>query len=240
MSPTPVHVVVLTGAGISADSGVATFRDAGGLWEGHSVEEVATPQGWFADPQLVWRFYQERRAGLATVEPNPAHEALVGLEEALEQAGGAFTLITQNVDNLHERAGSKNLLHMHGTLAALACEMCGARIEDLERTDAREFLPCEACGNPRLRPDVVWFGEMPRFLDEIGAALSTCTHFLSIGTSGVVYPAAGLLAEARAVGAKTIVNSLDPPENLDPRDEFRGGRAAEIVPSLAQGLIAEL
>jgi NAD-dependent deacetylase len=228
-------LVVLTGAGISADSGLATFRGGGGLWEGHRVEDVATPAAWRRDPALVWRFYQLRRRALGTVEPNAAHLALAELARACVARDVGFTLVTQNVDDLHERAGSE-VLHMHGELAQLRCERCGALVRDLERLELDVYAPCASCTDPRLRPDIVWFGEMPYFLDEIDEALRACTHFVSIGTSGVVYPAAGFLSVAREVGARTIVNSLDPPENLDPRDDFRGGRASEVVP----GLVAEL
>ena len=230
-------VVVLTGAGISADSGVATFRGAGGLWEGHRVEEVATPEAWARDPALVWRFYQLRRAGLAEVAPNPAHEALAGLARELAGRGVAFTLVTQNVDDLHERAGSAPV-HMHGELAVLRCQACGWTGRDLERLDPEAFAPCTGCGHERLRPDVVWFGEVPYHLDAIGEALDACTHFVSIGTSGLVYPAAGFLSAARARGAATWVNSLDEPDNLHPDDRFVPGRAAEVVPALCEELLA--
>jgi len=226
-------LVVLTGSGISADSGLATFRGAGGLWEGQRIEDVATPRAWRRDPALVWRFYQLRRAQLGQVEPNAAHQALVELERRLLARGDRFTLVTQNVDDLHERAGSTPL-HMHGTLAHLRCERCGWRAEDRAHLDPERFVPCPDCRFERLRPDIVWFEEMPYFLDEIDTALSRCTHFLSIGTSGQVYPAAGFLAAARARGATTIVNSLDAPENLDPRDEFHAGRAIDVVPRLVE------
>lgn len=232
------RVVVLTGAGVSADSGVATFRGAGGLWEGHPVQEVATPQAWARDPGLVWRFYQERRAGLCAVEPNDAHRALARLEVACARAGHAFQLVTQNVDDLHDRAGSR-VLHMHGELACLRCEVCGWCGRDLEHLDPEQYAPCPACRHGRLRPDVVWFGEMPYHLDEIAGTVERCTHFLAIGTSGVVYPAAGYLESARRLGARTIVQGLDEPENLDPRDEFVPGRAAQTVPGLVRRLLGE-
>lgn len=229
-------LVVLTGAGISADSGLRTFRDAGGLWEGQRVEDVATPEAWRANPALVWRFYQERRAQLATVEPNAAHHALVELEQRCASAGADFLLVTQNVDDLHERAGSRRLLHMHGELAQLRCERCDARLRDLAHVDPRQFLACSACGHARLRNDIVWFGELPYHLAEIERALVSCTHFLALGTSGVVYPAAGFLTLARAAGARTFVQALERPENCDPRDVFVPGRAAEVVPELMAGL----
>jgi len=232
-------LVVLTGAGISADSGLATFRDAGGLWEGQRVEEVATPEAWAANPELVWRFYQLRRAALGTVEPNDAHRALAELERELHAAGIPYLLVTQNVDDLHERAGSTPT-HMHGELAVLRCERCGERVRDTERVDAETFLPCAACGHARTRPDIVWFGELPFHLDRIDAALRACTHFAAIGTSGAVYPAAGFLAAARSSGAQTFVNSLEEPENLHPADTFLRGRAVDVVPELADELRTRL
>ncbi|MSR63489.1 MAG: NAD-dependent deacylase [Planctomycetes bacterium] len=232
-------VVVLTGAGASADSGVATFRGAGGLWEGLRVEDVATPAAWQRDAARVWRFYQERRAALARVAPNAAHHALVEIERRLAAAGALFTLVTQNVDDLHERAGSRNLVHMHGELAVLRCERCGARVRDLEHVAADAFVPCGVCAHARLRPDVVWFGEMPYHMEAIEGALEACTHFLAVGTSGVVYPAAGLLALARESGARTFVQSLEPPANVDLGDLFVPGRAAEALPPLLEDLARE-
>ncbi|MBI5434328.1 MAG: NAD-dependent deacylase [Planctomycetes bacterium] len=232
-------LVVLTGAGVSADSGVATFRGGGGLWEGHHVEDVATPLAWARDPKLVWRFYQLRRRALGNVEPNAAHRALAELERELSLGGIPFTLVTQNVDDLHERAGSSPL-HMHGELVQLRCERCGAIVRELEHLAPDAFLPCASCGHARVRPDIVWFGEMPYFMDRIERALCTCTHFVSIGTSGVVYPAAGFLSLARQAGARTYVNSLEAPDNLEPRDTFRAGRAIDVVPALSAELLGEL
>ena len=194
------------------------------------MEDVATPEAWARDPAFVWRFYQERRAALAKVEPNAGHRALVTLERTLAARGARFTLVTQNVDDLHERAGSAPL-HMHGELRVLTCESCGARVRDETSLDPDAFVPCAACAFPRLRPDVVWFGEVPFHLDAIAERLERCTTFLAVGTSGVVYPAAGFLEIARAVGARTIVASLDAPENLHPSDEFHPGRAAEVLPA---------
>lgn len=228
-----VRLVVLTGAGVSADSGLATFRGGGGLWEGQRVEDVATPEAWERDPRLVWRFYQLRRAALLDVEPNAAHLALARFEARLREAGHELTLISQNVDDLHERAGSR-VISMHGSLTRLVCEVCSNSRTGLEDLDPERFVACDACGNPRLRPDVVWFGEVPHELDTIELALSRCTHFLAVGTSGVVYPAAGLLHAARSVGAATFVASLDEPENLHPRDEFLPGRAIDVVPELCE------
>lgn len=232
------HIVVLTGAGISADSGVATFRGAGGLWEGRPVLSVATPEAWAEDPETVWRFYQSRRTQIQTVEPNPGHRALVTLEEGLRERGHGFTLVTQNVDDLHERAGSRPI-HMHGELLRLACEACGRSVRDDEHLEP-SFLPCPGCGHRALRPDVVWFGEIPYHLEEIGLALEAATHFFAIGTSGVVQPAASFLDAARAGGALTFVQSLDEPQNLDPRDSFHPGRSAAVLPGLVEELLAAL
>ena len=233
------HVVVMTGAGISADSGVATFRDAGGLWEGHRPEDVATPQAWQRDRAMVWRFYQKRRAQLRTVEPNAAHHALADFESRLRATGCALRVVRQNGDDLHDRAGSQPL-HMHGELVQLRCEKCDDRIRDLEQTDADTYLPCKACGNDALRPDIVWFGETPLHMPQIEQAIATCTHFLAIGTSGTVWPAAGMLQAARQRGAVTFVQSLDPPHNLDPTDRFEQGRAADVVPRMLVALAGEL
>ena len=233
-------VVVLTGAGVSADSGLPTFRGAGGLWEGHRAEELATPEAWATDPALVWRFYQMRRAALVRAEPNAAHAALAAFERRVEAGGGSVTLVTQNVDDLHARAGSRRLLPMHGELAHLRCERCGHGERNLAELDPERFVPCPSCAHVRLRPDVVWFGEMPRHLDDIGAALERATAFLSLGTSGVVYPAAGFLEVARARGARTWVQCLEAPANLDPRDRLVTGRAAEVLPELLGAVASEL
>ncbi len=238
--PSKPSIVVLTGAGISADSGLATFRDRGGLWEGRRPEEVATPEAWAREPESVWRFYQMRRRKLLEVAPNAAHRSLARFEERVEAAEGEFLLVTQNVDDLHERGGSRRLLHMHGELAWLRCERCAARVRDLERLDGDRFLPCARCGQPRLRPDVVWFGEIPYHMDEIAARLSRCSHFIAVGTSGVVWPAAGFMAEARARGAQTIVQGLDLPQNLHSGDSYFPGRSAEILPALLEELAGGL
>lgn len=232
-------VLVLTGAGISADSGIATFRDAGGLWEGHRIEDVATPEAWERNPRLVWRFYQLRRAQLREVAPNAAHLALARFEQACASAGVGFELVTQNVDDLHDRAGSRTW-HMHGELTQIRCERCTAVVRGLAELDPESLLSCRKCGFPRMRPDIVWFGEVPYHLERIERSLSRCTHFVSIGTSGVVYPAAGFLSAARSRGAATIVNSLDEPANLHPRDRFVPGRASDVVPALLAGLAREV
>jgi NAD-dependent deacetylase len=235
----PISVLVLTGAGVSADSGLPTFRDAGGLWEGRAPEEVATPEAWRREPELVWRFYQERRARLLEAQPNAAHRALARLEARLAQPPRqaweppAFTLVTQNVDDLHQRAGSRPI-QMHGSLLRLRCERCSNTVEDRTSLDPGRFVECRICGHERLRPDVVWFGELPYGMRVIEHALGNCTHFLALGTSGLVQPAAGLLAVARARGARTIVQALEAPGNLAALDEFHPGRAAEVLPPLLE------
>lgn len=220
-----MRIVVLTGAGISAESGLQTFRAADGLWENHRIEDVATPEGFAKDAALVHDFYNARRRRLAEVSPNRAHLDLA----AFEKAGAAdFLLVTQNIDDLHERGGSVNVRHMHGELLKMFCEHCGVRAAiggDLRVTDA-----CAACGRAGgLRPDVVWFGEMPYFMDEIGEALLACDVFVAIGTSGNVYPAAGFVRQARAVGAECVEINLEPSagEHLFHRGVY--GRATEEV-----------
>ncbi len=188
------NLVVLTGAGVSAESGISTFRDAGGLWETHRFEELASPEGFSRDPVLVHRFYNLRRGQLAVVRPNAAHLALATVERAWARRGD-FLLVTQNVDDLHERAGSRALLHMHGELRKLRCGICDA-VRAWE-ADAGVDTACPACGNTgTMRPDIVWFGEMPYHMQRIGAALAQADVFCAIGTSGTVYPAAGFAATA--------------------------------------------
>jgi len=229
------RIVVLTGAGVSADSGHPTFRGSGGMWEDRRVEEVASPEAWAKEPGLVWRFYQERRQRLVESEPNEAHFALAELEKRLEAAGVGFCLVTQNVDNLHARAGSAPI-HIHGELAVLRCEVCGEKSRDLEHLDPEVFVPCPECAHLAMRPDVVWFGEMPYRVEDVFRQVGNATVFLAAGTSGVVYPAAGLLQLAREGGAETFVNSLDEPENLTGEDEFVPGRAADVLPGLCERL----
>jgi NAD-dependent deacetylase len=217
---------VLTGAGISAESGLSTFRGAGGLWEGHRAEDVATPEAFERDPLLVWRFYNARRKSLKTVSPNPAHEALTRLEASLVE--GAFTLITQNVDDLHQRAGTKRILPMHGELIKVRCTACGGTTTN--REELGELPEC-SCGG-LLRPHVVWFGEIPFYLDEISAVLSSAEVFLVIGTSGWVYPAAGFIYQAKAAGAQTVGINIEAPSHASVYDEFHQGKAGEVLPQL--------
>jgi NAD-dependent deacetylase len=226
------RVFVLTGAGISAESGIRTFRDAGGLWEQYRFEEVASPEGWAARPEAVWRFYAQRRAQAGPCEPNGAHRALATLEARL---GDRFFLCTQNVDDLHERGGSRRLLHMHGELFRSRCEAsCAPPFED--RT-AHATIPRCACG-ARIRPHIVWFGEVPLGLDLIERELSTCDTFVTIGTSGAVYPAAGFVAAVAARRARrtarTIYVGPEAPDNAALFDECRLGTAGEVVPRLFQ------
>jgi NAD-dependent deacetylase len=226
-----VKVVVLTGAGISAESGVPTFRDADGLWEGHRVEDVATPEAFVADPDTVQRFYDARRAALGTVSPNPAHTALAELEQHL---GDDLTLVTQNIDDLHERAGSKRVVHMHGELLSALCVACEGRSPwDGPMLGAL----CPSCEAGVLRPDVVWFGEIPYAMDDIVDALVECDLFVSIGKSGAVYPAAGFVQQARAYGARTLELNLVPSEGSWFFHEARHGRAGELVPAWVAELV---
>jgi NAD-dependent deacetylase len=226
-------LVILTGAGISAESGLPTFRGGGGLWEGHRVEEVATPGAFARDPERVLRFYDARRRQLARVAPNPAHRALARLEAVWQ---GPFLLITQNVDDLHERAGSRNLLHMHGELLRARCSACGW--SDRWTGDLLGAV-CPACGRlPALRPDVVWFEEIPIGLDRIEAALEGCALFVAIGTSGQVWPAAGFVERARRAGAHTIELNLEPSEVSDRFAERRLGPASRTVPAWVEELLA--
>lgn len=230
------NIVVLTGSGISAESGVATFRDADGVWAKYDYREVATPEGFAANPALVHEFYNARRQGLGGVEPNAAHHALADLEKGLAECGGGLTLITQNVDDLHERAGSKNLLHMHGELSKSECASCG----DVKKaeSDLSTELKCAACGRAGgMRPHVVWFGEMPRFMDESMDAIMTADLFVSIGTSGSVYPAAGFVGEARALGVAATELNLEPSENAYLFTDSRYGPATEVVPMWAKEML---
>ena len=220
------NIVVLTGAGISAESGLATFRAADGLWEGHRVEDVATPEAYARDPALVHQFYDARRARLAEVAPNAAHEALARLDA---EWPGDFLLVTQNVDDLHERTGSKRLLHMHGELTRGWCLACDARFA--WSGDMGEGASCPECGETgRVRPNIVWFGEMPYEMERIDAALARADLFVSIGTSGAVYPAAGFVLTARYHGARTLELNLEPSHGSVFFDESRVGPAGLLVP----------
>lgn len=220
------NIVILTGAGISAESGVATFRGPDGLWEGHRVEDVATPEAFVRNPELVHSFYDARRAKLGTVEPNAAHKALGRLDS---EWPGELLLVTQNVDDLHERGGAGRLLHMHGELTKGWCLRCNERFAWTGRM--REGAECPCCGTSGMvRPDIVWFGEIPYEMERIDAALQRCDLFVSIGTSGAVYPAAGFVQTARYCGARTLEINLEPSMGSFLFDESRTGRAGELVP----------
>jgi len=224
----PKHIVILTGAGISAESGIDTFRAEGGLWETYPVEQVATPEGYAADPALVHHFYNLRRAALKTVKPNPAHFALAKLQAGLKAKGGSLTLVTQNVDDLHERGRVPDTIHMHGILTSMLCGACGTRWNWHEDTSVQ--TRCPSCELRTARPDIVWFGEMPYRMDEIEAALTACDLFVSIGTSGAVYPAAGYVQMARQMGKATLELNLEPSQGSAYFDASRHGKAGTIVP----------
>lgn len=230
------NLVILTGAGISAESGIRTFRAADGLWEDHRIEDVATPEAFARDPALVQRFYNLRRAQLLdpAIAPNAGHLALAQLEAAWQ---GDFLLITQNVDNLHERAGSKNLLHMHGELQSILCSRSQRR--HVQTTDLAPDQVCACCGlTGTLRPDIVWFGEMPYHMERIAQALERCQLFVSIGTSGNVYPAAGFVAQARQAGAHSVEINLEPSQGHSLFAQKRYGPATEQLPRWVAELLA--
>ena len=227
----PQRIVVLTGAGISAESGINTFRDSGGLWENHRIEDVATPDAFSRDPDLVQRFYNARRAQLREVTPNPAHLALAEFEKNFD---GEFLLVTQNVDDLHDRAGSQNLIHMHGELNKSRCTRTQTIHQQLD--DITESTQCDCCASPTLRPHIVWFGEMPLMMDEIYQALDQCDLFLSIGTSGHVYPAAGFVEVARQAGARTVEINKEASLGIDHFQEAIQGLASEKVPAFLKSL----
>jgi NAD-dependent deacetylase len=227
------NIVILTGAGVSAESGIDTFRDGGGLWEQHRVEDVATPEAFVRDPDLVHRFYDARREAIQTKRPNAAHAALARLDGLWP---GELLIVTQNVDDLHERAGAKRLIHMHGEHLMAWCTGCDARSPWTGTLIDRPA--CPACGVPgHLRPDVVWFGEMPYHMDAIYRALNRADLFVSIGTSGAVYPAAGFVREARASGARTLELNMEPSQGSHWFDEARQGSAGLLVPAWVEEML---
>ncbi len=252
-----LNIVILTGAGISAESGLETFRAAEGLWASHRIEDVCTPQALARNPALVHAFYDARRAQLAAVEPNAAHHALARLDA---EWPGELLIVTQNVDDLHERAGAKRLLHMHGALRSALCAACGARqswdgpmstqsvrVErsrdtgfstSLETTGHFQAPACPGCGAPALRPDIVFFGEMPYRMERIDAAIERADLFVSIGTSGAVYPAAGFVQSARHYGAWALELNLEPSAGSSLFSESRMGPASELVPAWVAALLA--
>lgn len=228
------RIVVLTGAGISAESGLGTFRDAGGLWQQYDLAEVATPEGFARNPALVHDFYNARRSNARAAAPNAAHHALARLEADWP---GELVLVTQNIDALHERAGSRAVLHMHGEIERALCAGCGHRWD--APAEMAPADPCPACTAPATRPDVVWFGEIPYLMDEIGAHLAGCTLFVAIGTSGSVWPAAGFVSEARAAGAETLELNLEPSEVSRAFHRRRYGPASVVVPAWVAELLGE-
>jgi NAD-dependent deacetylase len=225
------HLLVLTGAGISAESGVPTFRDANGLWNSHRFEDLASPEGFAADPGLVWKFYSQRRRGLDQVTPNAAHHALVDVERRL---GDRFCLVTQNVDGLHAQAGSQRLVEMHGNIMQTKCNGC-ARAPFADRASHETVPVCDECGD-RLRPDVVWFGEAipPYALQAIEAFLQRSEQlvFLAVGTSGVVYPAAGIVDVVKRAGGTSWLVNAEEPANASSFDHVEIGAAGTVLPKL--------
>ena len=258
------RLVVLTGAGISAESGLATFRGVDGLWEGHHIEDVATPEAWMRNPELVWRFYQRRRRSLLRVKPNPAHVALARLESAISVAAVSeapssgrredwedhwesvsadrFVLITQNVDDLHSRAGSRRLIPMHGQLRFLRCEHSGIISEMMHEQDlnSEQLISSSSVDGALMRPHIVWFAEQPLGMQAIYNALSRADVLLVVGTSGHVYPAGGFVYEAAVNGAKTVLVNLEPAQNAEAFDEIHLGPATEVLPPLIDEWITEL
>jgi NAD-dependent deacetylase len=234
------HLLVLTGAGVSAESGLRTFRDSNGLWEEHRVEDVATPEGFDRDPELVWRFYSLRRNQAKSIEPNGGHRALAEIEARL---GDRFLLVTQNVDGLHQRAGSERVIEIHGSLFRTKCSNCDLEPFDDHTAYLEGRLPtCDSCGTrgrkALLRPDIVWFGEMldPHHLQAIDAFMRRAAGkpfvFLAAGTSGAVWPAAGLVNQARSLGARTILVNAEPAENTARFHRFVQGKSASALPAL--------
>jgi len=228
-------IVVLTGAGVSAESGIQTFRAADGLWEQHRIEDVATPEGFMANPNFVHQFYNARRKQLLSdgIHANSAHAALAKLEQMFK---GDFLLVTRNIDNLHEESGSQNVIHMHGELLKMRCRFTGAVFDTVE--DITPEMHCTCCGKQgSLRPHVVWFGEIPLYMDQIEQALRKCDLFLSIGTSGQVYPAAGFVQQANHYGAHTVELNLEPTSIKSAFDAHLYGKASSLLPDYVDELL---
>ena len=227
------HIVILTGAGVSAESGLGTFRDAGGLWTKFDLADVATPEGYARNPGLVLDFYNARRLNCRNAAPNPAHQAIARLQR---EYPGRVTLVTQNIDDLHERGGSRDVIHMHGQILRALCADCGHQWGwscDMALDDI-----CHSCGTVgTVRPDVVWFGEMPYHMETILVRADDCDLFVAIGTSGAVYPAAGFVSEARRRGVRTLEINLEPSENTRDFDARLLGPASETVPVWVEGLL---
>lgn len=232
-SPKPQKIVILTGAGISAESGMGTFRDEGGLWSQHRIEDVATPEGFARNPALVQAFYNKRRVAAAGAKPNAAHEALARLQRDWP---GEVVIVTQNVDALHEKGGAEGVIHMHGELAGALCGACGHRWT--APSEMRVGEPCPQCTGPMARPDVVWFGEMPYHMEAIYDHLAGADVFVAIGTSGQVYPAAAFVQEASAAGAHTVELNLEPSAVASDFDETRFGPATRAVPDWVDEVLA--
>ncbi len=231
-----MKIFALTGAGISAESGMGTFRDKGGSWARFDPMKLATPEAFARDPDAVQAFYNARRRNLLAAEPNAAHMALARLEAGLAAQGSDLMLVTQNVDDLHERAGSRQVVHMHGELLQARCTACDAVSPWRDDLSAGERCPiCRRAGE--LRPHIVWFGEMPLHMDAIEIALATADCFVAIGTSGSVYPAAGFVSKARAAGLHTCELNLEPSDNVDMFDELHYGPATTIVPRWAHSVL---
>ena len=237
MIETAPVIFTLTGAGISAESGIKTFRDNNGLWETHRVEDVATPEAFSRDPVLVHRFYNLRRTALMDAQPNPAHVALARLQTRLRERGGDLIIVTQNVDDLHERGGAKDVIHMHGELRRALCSICGSQWRCDGELSCETVCPsCGDVGSPR--PDIVWFGEIPYHMDRIEAALVRADQFISIGTSGAVYPAAGFVQMMRSMRTPTLELNMEPSQGSTYFDAARYGPAGTIVPGWADNVLS--
>ncbi|MEM1104166.1 MAG: NAD-dependent deacylase [Pseudomonadota bacterium] len=231
------RIFILTGAGVSAESGLGTFRDVGGIWSQYRLEEVATPDAFERNPDLVYGFYNARRANLVAAAPNAAHAALAKLQSGLRAAGGDALIVTQNIDDLHERAGAQDIAHMHGELLKARCLRCGALADWRGAMDAASRYPnCDAA----VRPHVVWFGEVPIGLDDIAETLAGCDAFVSIGTSGSVYPAAGFVSMAREMGMPATELNLEPSENAFVFTDQRYGPASSIVPAWVDDVLSTI
>jgi NAD-dependent deacetylase len=231
-----MNLFVLTGAGVSAESGLSTFRDASGIWTKYDFRDVATPDGFARNPALVHDFYNARRKNLVTAQPNAAHAALARLQAGMRARGGRVYLCTQNVDDLHERGGAEDVVHMHGELLKSRCGAC-SRVEAWTE-DLSVQTPCPGCGRTgAMRPDVVWFGEMPMHLDAIYEALAEADLFVSIGTSGSVYPAAEFVAQARRARIRTCEINLEPSDNARRFDEVLYGPATEVLPGWVERIL---
>lgn len=226
------HVVILTGAGISAESGLGTFRDKDGLWTKYDLNDVATPEGFARNPALVHDFYNARRANCLQAHPNAAHIALARLQTL---HAGRVTLVTQNVDDLHERAGARGVIHMHGSLLGALCAACDHRWA--APAEMSPTATCPACHTAATRPDIVWFGEMPYNMEVIDQALTQADLFVAIGTSGNVYPAAGFVSEARAMGVETLELNLEPSSQAGTFDDARFGPATHLVPEWVDSML---